>query len=640
MGEAIELAAKANPCSRPLGCGRRRGVALLACSLLVNFAGSTAARAQPIVSAVSLSEQAAALAARASSEWTTHETADGWLIDPVVGPLAGSYGVGMIGQAMVEDGVAQASPALVEDGLRAELAEIAHPDGGGFELMGLAEAYAWNRAHLGANEAWQVAAPAFVVFLSAHQRLVSDAGACYSDRDCYDNLKLVAAVAELALVHTGLRGSASVTLLGDPPRLRRRALATLEVAARYAGTDAVRVGADGAGASFADAGILSDPPQDPLAYHALSTLMLGRAVMALGSSTPSAIFAAFSRTARALLGLMAPDGNVAYIGRGQGQVWTVAATVDALAIAAAHAPDPLWRGRYLAGVALELQRLRRVYTSSGWGFPLVPRLADVAAQEAAENYLGVDGYANTVEYNGLALWALDNATSILGRTPAAPAQMVPSQTNGVFLDPSHTRFAAVTRGRLWFAVHGADSNLEDARYGFGLVAAELRTPSGWMSVLPPRPLTSSAQTGGVVMLVGGRRLDPIKSTLSATPAGKITVHGGWGENPDAKPAFRAVWIFRPTGDGVAMSFRTHAGCTYQFQVWYATGAQLSSGPNRLTAIEPDGSTQTYSFNAPITMSAAGAFHSAYADELSSSVLTIAPGHARVLRYTTTMGARP
>ena len=567
----------------------------------------------------------------ALDEWQAHEQPDGWLEDPVLGPLASTYGVGMTGQAMVEAGSASGNEALITEGLRAEVAEVEHPEGGSFELLAIAEAYSWNQAHLAQAPAWLAVQPTIAAFLSEHGSLVSGTGSCFTTAACYDNLKLVAAVGDLALLRTGLTSSTPGALLSDRSKLRAQAFAWLTAATRNTGADARRLGA----CAFVGAGILSDPSQNPLAYHALSAMMLGQAVLALGAQTPPAVRSAFSRAARALLGLMAPDGNVAYIGRGQGQVWTVGATIDALAIAAELAPHPAWRGRYLAGLTLALKHLETAYPRSGWGFPLVPRLAN----DAQPNYLGIDGYANTVEYNGLTLWALKDAAAMLAHIPAAPAEAVPSDTNGVFLDPSHARFAAVTDGKLWLAIHATDSNPGDARYGFGLVAAELRTADGWRSVLPLRPLTSTAQVGGLAVLDGERQFYPIGESISADASGHITIHGEWGTaNGSHKLRAGATWSYLPTpsGNGVTLALRTLARCTYRFQIWHLPGAQITTTRERLSVREPDGTGQTYSFNLPVSMSATGTFHSAYAEELDSDIITLAPGRSRLLKYTTTL----
>ena len=595
------------------------------------FATPAGATAQ-LIAPAALGERTDSLIDGTAREWTAHELADGQLIDPVLGAAAGSYGQGMTGAAMVALGsVTPDGNALIEAGLRAELAEAADPDGGGFELLSLSEAYVWNRTHLAGLPAWQAAQPQLAAFLSGHDPLISDAGVCYTTTNCYDNLKLVAAVAELALLRTGLGGSGPGTLLAAPHTLRLGAMAKLAAAARNTGNDAAHSGR----VRFAGAGILSDPAQNPLAYHALSTLMLGHAVAALGAATPNLLRAALSRAARALVGLMAPDGDVSYIGRGQGQVWTVAATVDALSIAAGLSADAVWRGRFLAGAQLAMDRLEEVYPRRGWGLPLVPRLAD---PQGPVNYLGIDGYANAVEYNGLALWALRDAAAQLVQIRPTAAQPVPSQTQGTFLDPSHTRFATVTHGRLWFAVHATDSNLSDGRYGFGLVSAELHTDTGWHSVLPFRPLTDRSQVGGVVMRTPGRTLYPIGQSISSTAAGVVRVVGRWA--PAAGPGDpHALWLFRPTsgGDGVLMSFLAPAKAAFQFQVWFQEGALARITRRGLRVREPDGSVQAYTFDAPVTVRAAGVAHSAYVEDLASAIITIAPAsRARTITYTTAL----
>ena len=597
---------------------------LAGCTALALGAKTWAATIEP----GALSARASALLEATAQEWTAHELTAGQLVDPVLGPTAASYGQGMLGQAMVVVGASMASgTALVEEGLRAELAEVAHPDGGGFELLSLAEAYVWNEEHLASEPAWQAAQPQLADYLSGHGPVISDAGVCYTTSTCYDNLKLVAAVADLTLLRTGLGGLDAASLLAEPSSLEQLALTNLAAAAANTGVDAVHEGA----VSYGAAGILSDPTENPLAYHALSTLMLGHAVAALGNRTPAVLSQAFNRAARALVGLMAPDGDVAYIGRGQGQVWTVAATVDALSLAAASTADSTWRGRYLAGAQLALHRLEAVYPRSGWGLPVVPRLARVARPGS---YIGVDGYANSVEYNGLAVWALRDAAAALARIPQTQAQTLPSQTQGAFLDPSHTRFATVTRGRLWFAVHGTDSNLSDDRYGFGLVAAERLGSTGWKPVLPARPLTARPQVGGMAMRAGGRTLYPIGTAMSATAGGVIHVEGRW-KAAGGRPGPRASWLFRPSGEGVELVFGAPPGASFQFQVWFEEGALVRVRHNGLHVREPGGLVQSYYFNAPVTVRADGIAHSAYVKDLPSAVITVpASSQPRRITYVT------
>jgi hypothetical protein len=622
-----------------------------------------------LLSPPTLGAQVAALVTSTTTEWAAHQTPEGWLIDPVLGVATGSYGLGMTGQSMVTLGVSQNDAALIEDGLRAELDEVAQPDDGGFELLALGEAFAWNDAHLANMPAWVAARGTIAAFITGHAPLVSDAGDCYSEERCYDNLKLVAAVAELSLLHTGL----PAFTLGSPASIRAKALAALAQAVKNTGSDARRLG----DSSFRGAGILSDPGRNPLAYHALSTLMLGDAVQSLGASAPVSVIAAFSRCARALIGLLAPDGDVAYIGRGQGQVWTVAVSIDALALAAQMTHSATWRGRYLAGAALELSRLRSLYPPDGWGLPLVPRLAGADSGAAAPNqavlntsnqtqpnYLGIDGYANTVQYNGLALWALAEAARVLSLIAPTPYQAVPSTENGVFIDPSHTKFATVTDGRLWYAIHGSDSDPPDARYGFGLIAVELDSAQGWRAVLPYPPLTSAlsatAVTGGPTLISAGQTLTPVKTAISASSNGEITIHAGWraergralsgkasneksSNKKSASSKLNTTWVYRPAAgdDGVALSFHARALCAYQFPVWYETGSRVRESKTGLTITALNGSSQSYDFNTKVAFHLSSeTYHSAYAENLSSIIITVsAVPDPRNIIFTTSFNGR-
>ena len=615
--------------------------AILACAAVATLAPGAGAgephtaQVGGSIDPIALAKQVSQLADTTASEWSAHEDAAGGFDDPVVGRVVGDYGVSMIGEALVKAGVDAGNQTLVDDGLSAELSEIAHADEGGFELLSLSDAYSYDAAHLAGNPAWTRARPRMARFLRRHGPPVSREGLCYASPHCYNNLKLVSAVAELALQHTGLRGYRSDALLGNPPGVRDQALAWLRQAVGHAGSGAYRVGDP----AFSGVGILSDPTENPLAYHVLSTLMLGEAIRLLGPSAPPAALAAFTRTAEALIGLMAPDGDDTYIGRGQAQVWTAAASIDALATAAELTADPTWRGRYLSAATVALARLESLYPTDGWGFPLVPRFA---GEDLPTNYNGIDHYANTVEYDGLALWALDDAALQLQGAADAAEEPLPSESDGAFVDPSHTQFAAVTAGGLWYAVHAVNSNPGDARYGFGLVAAELDTAGGWRSVLPQRPLTRNANTGGLAMLSGKTTLYPVARRVSATSDGVVTIFGRWTHGPGIVDR-GASWTFAPTatGDGVTLSFATKPRSEYALQVWYEAGAHLVRSGEGVTIDEPDGSIQAYLLNVHVQISAANTASSAYAANLHSLVMTIpAATAARQITYTTLLAYVP
>ncbi len=596
------------------------------CAVAAALVSGVAAQPQTITPS-ELGAQVSTLANGIAMQWSGHELAGGSLIDPVIGPLKGDYGDAMTGQAMVVAGIAADDETLISRGVAAELADAAHPDNGGFELLGLSGAYSLNQRELANDPAWVAARGRIARFLRRHKPSISDLERCYASPHCYTNLKLVSAVADISLLETGLRSGVKGALLANRSGLRARVLALLAMAAANAGRDAYRAGAS----RLTGLGILSDPSENPLAYHALSTVMLGRAILLLGPAAPASIRDAFARTAKALVALLAPDGAETYIGRGQAQVWTAGVTIDALAIAAELTSDPTWRGRYLTSAATTLTRLETLYPASGWGLPLVPRFA---GSGDPRSYAGIDPYANTVEYNGLALWALDDAARALANAAPAPPEPLPSTTNGTFIDPSHTQFAAVTQGELWFAVHALDSNLSDPRYGFGLLAAELDGPNGWESVMPAPPLTSRPVVGSVALRAKGGPLHPVGRHIRAGANGAVTIKGGWELPGDRNLIDRGtIWTFTPHDSAVTLRTTAAAGSAYELQVWYLAGAQLSFTPQRLAVVEPDGTSQTYALNSRIHILRGVRASSAYAASMRSLILLVKPPSGSLI-YTT------
>jgi hypothetical protein len=577
-----------------------------------------------------LAGQANTLVTSVSEAWAAHQLPNGNLLDPVEGRVGG-YGVSMIGQAMIETGEANSNEVLIQDGINAELNEVSNPDHGGFEKFSLASAYIWNQAHLANDPNWQAAQTKVSSFLSAEGKPIVSSGAatCYAEQNCWNNLKLVNTFANIEQAATGLNGQSATASAKPEAVLTRATNEILEQASTNTGNDARRLGAN---MYFDDAGILSDPTKDPLAYHELSTMMLGHVIEALGSRTPGFVNAAFQRSARAIIGLMAPDGDGAYIGRGQGQVWNVAAMTDALAIAAHDTSNPVWRGRYLAGAARTLTRLETVYEPGSYGLALVPRLAS----DPDPNYLGVDSYANTVEYNGLALWELEDAEQELQTTQPAPAEAIGADTNGVFIDPSHTQFAAVRKGNLWWAIHAGDTS-DDARYDFGLVAAEKQENGVWTPALPYRPLTYAETSGGPTLDSNGEHFVPVGDKLTARANGTVQVEGGWASTPGGKPSRdpNTLWTFKPAGgSGVTEEFRVRDRETLQFQTWYEQGSQTTQSERGINVVEPDGRRENYSFNGPVSITSGPVYHSAYDKNLDSSVLTIHTKPGAEVVYTT------
>ena len=131
-------------------------------------------------------------------------------------------------------------------------------------------------------------------------------------RTPYSNKHIVEATAILELLRTRVRSTEPGTILGRPELSRRVAY---DVLARQVPAES-RDGTD----------LLSDAPDYPPAYQALSLAMYARATQLMGARAPTRMRRVLARAALASWRLAAPDGDVAYFGRSQEQVWTLPAT--------------------------------------------------------------------------------------------------------------------------------------------------------------------------------------------------------------------------------------------------------------------------------------------------------------------------
>ena len=221
---------------------------------------------------------------------------------------------------------------------------------------------------------------------------------CQRRADCYNNLKLVDAVASLALVRTGLVSPVRGTRLADPAATERATRAFLDARVAAAQRPDLRITGGGVAA------VLSDPSRNPLAYHALSTAILMRAVRLSGA--PGARAAA-RRALWALVGLADPRGTVAWMGRGQENTWTYAASVyAALAGAAEFASEPALASRLRRLAELSFAELLARQGPTGFAVVPGPPRATLA---------GADKSQNTVVCNGLTLVFLHLAARRGGR---------------------------------------------------------------------------------------------------------------------------------------------------------------------------------------------------------------------------------
>jgi hypothetical protein len=507
-----------------------------------------------------LSQTAASLADTISLDWSHTLNQAGSIVDPVTGQAQDGSGQTQVGygQTLLAYGMLRATvrtPALelIPTVVQALLSS-GHVAQAPFKLLGLAESLLSAAGALGATPtaSLQQATLEYPPFGT-----MAPNAPCFRRVGCYGNLKLVNATAILAALAAlpGLAGPAGAALASPQTAVRevRRLLAVtipkLEIA------DGLL---DVGGARLTGA-VLSDPTRNPTAYLALSAMMLGRSLELIGTPPPPPAVRSFQRAVTALLGLTAPDGELSYMGRGQGQVWTMASAAAACALAMRLLPAQTAITTRCEGmVDTELAALGRRRSLGGVGIAIVPRTTWAR---------GVDPYVNRADYNGLCVYALNVAVDALQGLPDPGEQPPPGTVNGVhFADTHGSGVASTSLNGVWFAVHRLSNTARDSRWGFGLMAMQRLVAGAWSSVLTDRPLGPGEQ--GPVLILHGHPYRPTGLTMQAAP-GRVVIHGGWHLG---KRLIRSTtFTYRAVGQGVTLSVPVKRGDVLMLREWVLPG---------------------------------------------------------------------
>ena len=262
--------------------------------------------------------------------------------------------------------------------------------------------------------------------------------------------------------------------------------------------------------------VLSDPPDNPLAYHLFSAYMLERVHDALPAAFGPSALQLRAEAGRYALALMAPDGDLAYAGRSDQESWVLAAAAALGARRAAEAGPDAAQWRTFADRALD--RLWREHSLLGDGtIPIVPGL------RFTWNASMLDAYAQMAQYNGLTVWLLADAAA---HWPAADAPRAPLPADRPML-VDDLRGTGLVWGRvrdLWWAVSGRRSGA-GARYDQGIVAVKPITRSGPVDVVAARP-RSGHPSGAWTLKTPRGRARFIARTVSGRAA-RATLRGTW-----------------------------------------------------------------------------------------------------------------
>lgn len=492
------------------------------------------------------------------------QTQDGVFPDPLFGGLAygraGGYSAAMMGAALLSEGAKIQDEQLISAGLRAiqwVLAQPAQQPESVLENLAMAEGYNVAQASLAARPDVQALLPMWQAWLGNIRPLYLT-----RNRLSYSGNKyLIEALVVMDLDRSGLTSSVPGSILSDIDVYHTRAAQMVNQALPAAVKQAMSP--DGQTA------ILSDPPFNPLAYHALVSALVTRIVSMLGPEATGSARKALASLVRGTHALAGPDGDVSYVGRSQEQSWTSAA----VAYADAVSPLLLRQSHPASGSAsltlAEFNRLQQRYFTES-GLAIVP-----AFQTAPPTPASVDGYASTVGYAGL-------TAVILSWVPdgARPVAATPRQGSWV-LSRGLSTLGIVRKGRVWLAVHGrfaesvsagageARSPAGDMRYDFGLMAFKQFNGAAWQDVLRIPPITHGTRdSSGPVLLRGAQRLLPDGDHLVAHGTKGLTMTVVWGKT-------QRPLSYKPLRNGVQITWTAKAGERFEYSLFRPAGPNVT-----------------------------------------------------------------
>jgi hypothetical protein len=397
-----------------------------------------------------------------------------------------------------------------------------------------------------------------------HLRAPGVANACYRDGRCFNNYDLVSAVLNLELARSGRRSSVKGARLHDRA-LRRHTLAWLRDRLPATTSLTARLSQPGLGERRMAA--LSDPSTYPSAYHAFSSALLTRAVALGGRDTPAAVTRLLRHALWQLVAFTGPNGETSWMGRGQDQVWTLAAA------AYAGMQGSVLLARSDPALSTRLRRLADVELTALDGRLGPDGLHQTPLGRAGR--AGIDHYACSVGNAAHALVWLELARNVAPYVHGA-RRALPAETPGARAsDPRSTGLMTLRTQTTWIAVHRRRSHRSDERYDFGLLRALVRVSDGsWTSLLPARPIVRPGRASapsGPLLVRGGRVSAPVASADGAS-ATSVRLSGAWRGTAGVA---RGAWSWTPAGDGVTMRSSCPRGAALRLTIWLPADGPLT-----------------------------------------------------------------
>lgn len=576
----------------------RRFRRALALALLILTAAPGAAAAQPPTVA-SLQTEVATLLDTTVAQWSTMVTPTGVFQNPFAADvLAGhhSFVPPMLAYAVHRAGQRTGDGRLVAAAEQTWPHVVVPANASSFDMVGAA--YAYQTLALSPARRSQLA-----TYL-ADYGVPRTGRRCLLRPRCWGNLKLVDALAVLAITGAGVSHPNPAMRLGNPAAARAAAAAIVNTRLAQVADRGLRATVGGARLRGT---VLSDPPADPIAYHALSAFMINEAIAQLGPAASLSARRVQRQALDALSVLISPDGDISYLGRGQGQTWVPALAAGALASGARvalGAGQPGRATRYLAAAQRAVRRLAALHAGP-YGLQVVP--GALTRQTTA----GIDAYAHTVAYNGLALFGLTRALDALTAiAPATPVGALPADGRLAVRDERASGLAVVANKRIWLAVHKTATDANDLRHDAGALALKRRTPAGWIDLLAPRPLTKvTPDSGGPAMMYAGTPIRPTGFGIHVRRS-RIIVNAGYRANQRIVRRVRFEW--RLTRRGVRLRVAgVRPGDRFRMLAWTPAGTG-GSGPRMLLAAGA-----RWRFDRPIRVRRIPGYHSGPVEALDA-----------------------
>ena len=391
----------------------------------------------------------------------------------------------------------------------------------------------------------------------------------------FGNHWLVDAVSVLELRQSGLRAAARGTVPGGgPPTRRRGGVRLISRSARRRAIRLVNVRVPRivrAGRPF----VLSDRPDNPIAYHGLSVGLYARAVRLLGRRAAPAARRVVRQTAQTAALISAPNGDSGYFGRSQGHAWALSGTAYGAELAASlRSGSPRERERAHGVAQRALARLQSEYPVGPAGQLITPALAEDLAAGAR----GLDVYAGAPDMAGLALMLL-NWTLELAPDEQAAGSLPADRRLQATISQEEGRFAVVRRRRTWFAVKMTRSErglqAPDLRYDAGLALALTRVGGEWRELVPQRPRNGArSPTTAGPMLLGKGRGRFHGDSIRVQPSGQVVVRGEFRRGRGRRPRSATI-VHRPLRCGVALTFAARRGTYYRLSAFFSRPPQIT-----------------------------------------------------------------